>query len=320
MVILQSKENVTRRKNVKLKKIFLLSFGIIFFATVIILSVFLFNKFFLKNSAKIKNLKQSWSEYQYEKVYEISREILQDDFFNNTALIYNGYSAFYLAISQLDSATVQNYLDESINSLRLALLSAKKHSKPQIEYMLGKAYFYKNSVNSYYYSDLAVKYLDSAKKHGYKADDLSEYLGLSYASLGKTMESIHEFTDALLVRESDFLLLSIAEQYKKMGQAQTSMQYLFRIIKNCKDEELVIKSRNLLGNIYLEEKKYSEAKAEFEEILKLNKNSADAYYGLGLIYENQGDLIKARSEWRKALKLHVNHSGALEKISSTSNR
>ena len=63
-------------------------------------------------------------------------------------------------------------------------------------------------------------------------------------------------------------------------------------------------------------KKYTEAKNEFEEILKLNKNSADAYYGLGLIYEKQGDMVKARSEWRKALKIQVNHSGALAKMSS----
>ena len=54
----------------------------------------------------------------------------------------------------------------------------------------------------------------------------------------------------------------------------------------------------------------------FDEILKLNKNSADAYYSLGLIYEKQGEMVKARAEWRKALKAQVNHPGALAKMSA----
>ena len=306
MVVFQNKQNVTRKKSQIVKKISLFLILALLLALIVLSVIFLPNLIF-KNSAEIKKIKSAWNEYNYEEVYSVSKLLLQSDFNNNTVLTYNGYSAFYLAVSQLDSAIAQTYLDESINSMRMALISAKKSLKPQIEYMLGKAYFYKNTVNSYYYSDLAVKYLTLAKNHGYKADDICEYLGLSYASLGNTMESIEQFTEALLVRDSDFLLLSIAEQYNKAGLPQVSMQYLFRVIKNCQNEELVLKSRNLLGNIYLEDKKYTEAKNEFEEILKLNKNSADAYYGLGLIYEKQGDMVKARSEWRKALKIQVNH-------------
>ena len=70
-----------------------------------------------------------------------------------------------------------------------------------------------------------------------------------------------------------------------------------------------------MANIYIDSQEYSDAKSEFELILQKNKNFADAYYGLGVIYEKQGDLVKARSEWRKALKLQVNHAGALAKIS-----
>ena len=35
--------------------------------------------------------------------------------------------------------------------------------------------------------------------------------------------------------------------------------------------------------------------------------SADAHYGLGVVYELQGDMIKARAEWRKALKFDPLH-------------
>lgn len=269
----------------------------------------------LSSSATTKALSEKWKEYDYEEVYGISRQILEEKPFSNTALTYHGYSSFYLAVAQTDTSLSQNYLDESINSIRLALYSAKKNLAPQLEYMLGKAYFYKNTVTSYYYADLAVKYLASAKEKGYDAKDIPEYLGLSYAALGKPMESIESFTEALLFRESDSLLLSIAEQYYKVGQLSAAKQYLYRIKKESDDVSLVLKSMELLGTIYIDEKNYADAQSEFEGILEKNKNSAAAFYGLGLVYEKQGNLVKARSEWRKALRIQINHPGALSKLS-----
>ena len=259
-------------------------------------------------------LTKEWKAYDYSGVYETSRLILQKKPFSNKALTYHGYASFYLGVSQLDTSLAQNYLDESINCIRLSMLNARRSLMPQLEYMLGKAYFYKNTISSYYYSDLAVKYLLLAKKKGYKADDISEYLGLSYAALDMTMDSISAFTEALLVRESDTLLLSIAEQYYKAGQKQASEQYLYRIASSSKNEELILKSRVLLGNIYLDEEKYSDAENEFNAVLEKNENSADAYYGLGVLYEKQGDLVKARAQWRNALRVQVNHAGALKKM------
>ena len=268
----------------------------------------------IRSESSIYTLFARWKNYDYAGVYETSKHILDRKPFNNTALTYHGYASFYLGVSQLDTSAAQNYLDESINNLRLALIEAKKSLKPQVEYMLGKAYFYKNTISSYYYADLAIKYLQMAKHDGYKADDIPEYLGLSYASLDMTMDSISSFTEALLVRESDTLLLSIAEQYCKAGQNAAAEQYLFRIINNCKDDTLVLKSRVLLGTIYTDEGKYSDAEQEYMAVLEKNENSADVYYGLGIIYEKQGDLVKARSEWRKALRIQVNHPGALKKM------
>ena len=263
----------------------------------------------------IVNLKSKWKIYDFEQVYDISSAILYKTPFNNTARMYNGYAAFFLAVSQSDVVQSLAYIDESINSLRIALQGARKGAVSQIEYMLGKAYFYKNLQSSYhYYADLAVNYLLKSKKDGYEADDIPELLGLSYASLGMTMESISAFTEALLVRESDILLLSIAEQYHNVGQDVAAEQYLFRISQDCKDEQVILRSHLLMGNIYLERGKFEDAEKEFNFILEKNENSADAYYGLGVIYENQGDMVKARSEWRKALRIQNNHPLALKKM------
>ena len=263
----------------------------------------------------IKTIKEAWAVYDYQKVYELCKVFLQDNTYNNTALTYYSYACFFLAQAQTDTQQAQSYLDECINNIRVALYEADKSLVPQLQYMLGRAYFSKNTITTHYYADLAVKYLLLAKENGYKADDIAEYLGLSYASLGMTMESIAAFTEALLVRESDSLLLAIAEQYYKANELNASEQYLFRIIKNSDNEDIVLRSHNLLGTIYIDKEDYDAAQQEFEKVLIKNENSADAHYGIGVIYEKQGNIVKARSEWRKALKIQVNHPGALKKMS-----
>ena len=130
-----------------------------------------------------------------------------------------------------------------------------------------------------------------------------------------TMESISAFTEALLVRESDSLLLSIAEQYYRAGEFSAAKQYLYRINSSTSNDEIMLKSRYLLGTICCDEGDYDGAMSEFNEVLRKDKNSADAHYGIGVIYEKQGNIVRARSEWRQALRIQANHPGALKKIS-----
>ena len=289
-------------------------------AVVVVVSAVAFSIWFginKYNSGRIsvKTIKEAWAEYDYQKVYELCKVFLQDNTYNNTALTYYSYACFFLAQAQTDTQQAQSYLDECINNIRVALYEADSSLVPQLQYMLGKAYFSKNTITTHYYADLAIKYLMLAKENGYEAKDIAEYLGLSYASLGMTTESISAFTEALIDRESDSLLLAIAEQYYKANELKSAEQYLFRIKKNSDNEDMVIKSENLLGTIFIDQEKYDDAMQEFENVLKKNENSADAHYGIGVIYEKQGNIVKARSEWRKALKIQVNHAGALQKMS-----
>ena len=71
-----------------------------------------------------------------------------------------------------------------------------------------------------------------------------------------------------------------------------------------------------MGNIYIDREDYEKALKEFENVLQKSQNSADAHYGIGVIYEKQGNLVKARAEWRQTLKYQVNHQGALQKLNS----
>ncbi len=263
----------------------------------------------------VKKLFKLWNNKDYLGVYEVSAHILEENPLNSRALIFKGYSSFFLALSQTDMSTTQNYLDEAILNLRVARFVSGKRHLSQIYYMLAKSYFHKNIVSDYYYySDLAVKYFILAKENGYNAPDIPEYLGLSYAELGKSEQSIAAFTEALIDNESDKLLLAIAQQYYNCKKANTAKQYLNKINQESANELLVLKSRLLLAQIYIDEEKYEEALKEYESIIEKDANSADAYYGIGVIYEKQGDLVKARAEWRKALKVQVNHPASLKKM------
>ena len=312
-VINYSGENSVRRKNVKLRKFFKAVGNVML--VLVFAGAVTFTVLKIKNrNSDLEAIKTSWASYDYQKVFELSKLYLQDHPQHNTALTYYGYACFFLSQSQTETQQAQFYLDESINALRVAMYEAPKSIIPQLQYMLGRAYFYKNTIATHYYSDLAVKYLLLAKENGYEADDIPEYLGLSYAALGMTMESISAFTEALLVRESDSLLLAIAEQYCNAGEYKAAEQYLFRVVQNSQNDDIIVRSQNLLGQIYIDQGKYDDALKEFQNVLEKNKNSADAHYGIGVIYEKQGNMVAARAEWRKALKLQVNHEGALQKL------
>lgn len=325
-------ESLYDRKVVKRDGKFLKRLVLVFLCAVVLTVLIFFSYLFINSKinsgTSLFNLKSKWKEYNYKDVYDISTAILYERPYNYTALVFHGYSSFFLSLSDNDTIQAQNYIEESITSLRQALISTTTGDEnvPQIEYMLGKAYFYKDYLSAYhYYADLSVKYLISAMNRGYKAEDIPELLGLNYAALGMTAESIEAFSKAIVEKSSDTLILAIAEQYMNAKQYQTAEQYLHRISSDCKDERIVLRSHFLLGQIYLEESLFENAVFEFNNIIENfdgAENSADAYYGLGLVYEKQGDLVRARSEWRKVLRMQPNHQGAisaLKRISDSKN-
>lgn len=310
---LYSSSNGVHKRKFNPKKLINITLVVLFVIIVVFTSVTISQK--LNTAPDLSQLEVLWNESNFEETYTFSNTILLDDPFNNTALTYNGYSAFYLALSSTDTISVHTYIDKAINSLRLALLNAKDSLIPQLEYMLGKVYFHKNRLSAYYfYSDLAIKYLHKALDKGYNASDIYEYLGLSYASLDMTEESIVYFTEALLVNDSDVLKIAIAEQYYKIGNYDAAKPYLQRIKNESDNEEYIMQVSNLLGLIYVEENNLIDAELEFLSILDVYKHNTDALYGLGLVYEKQGNTYKARAQWRQVLEIDSSHEGARIKM------
>jgi tetratricopeptide (TPR) repeat protein len=255
-------------------------------------------------------LYKSWNSREYQVVYDNSGLILAKHPLDGPALALHGFSAYYLYIEQNDPASAQAYLTMSITSLRNAWYRVSDSEKPQIAYILGKAYYQRG----YYYADLSMKYLDYAKKAGCTYDDLAEFRGLAASSLGDYATSIEALTASLAKKPSDILLFTLAKTYEKINDSDKAKQYFSETIRTTQDELLQLKCHYELGELFLVEKSLPEAQAEFESIIEKDPNSADAHYGLGVLYETQGDLIRARAEWRRALKINPAHAGARTKL------
>jgi len=258
----------------------------------------------------VSSIYKDWNGGEYGTVYEKTGKILAKRPLDGSALALHGFSAYYLYIAQNDPTEARDYLVASISSLRNAWYRVSASEKARIAYVLGKAYYQRG----YYYADLAMQYLDYAWKAGLKQDDLQEFRGLSAAMIGDYDAAIPAFIEALAANPSDLLLFTLAKSYAASGNSEKALQYFNEAIRKTGDELLQLRCRYEIGMILIADQRLDAAQAEFSAILEKEPNSADAQYGLGVIYETQGDLVKARAAWRKALRINPVHSGAREKM------
>ncbi len=290
----------SKRKS-PIKKVFFV------FGFILLISVFVFLALKYKNNYKgipsMKSVYSHWNSKDYISVYEDTGKILKKRPYDGEVLAMRGFAAYYIFVEKTDFSTSYEYLDESILCLRQASHKVKKSEQAKISYVLGKAYYQKG----YYYSDLAVKYLDECFDSGLEFSDLAEFRGMSASLLGEPEKAIDAFTGALADNPSDLLLFALAQNYMKICDEKNAKLYLFETINKTKDILLELKCRYLLGSIFLDEGDVIAAEDEFNLILEKDRTSADAHYGLGVVAELRGDLIKARAAWRKALKLDPLH-------------
>ena len=158
---------IVRRKSQFVPRL-IITFSILL---VVSLTVFFTTRKIIKNINSVPSISkvyEYWNKKEYQEVFSTCDLILKGKPYNSTALAYKGYAAFCLSISQSDLELSHEYIDSAINSLRLSLIDAPESLKPQINYMLGKAYFHKNSISAYYYyADSVVYYLNEALNLGF---------------------------------------------------------------------------------------------------------------------------------------------------------
>jgi len=289
-------------------KTFAIAFFIILAAVASTLIIFK-----VKNSVsnERRELLQIWNNGDYEKAYEISKNRLFQKPVDYFLLMINGFSAYELGISQINSQNTLLFIDECIFSLRKALIRQVSSNDGRIFYVLGKAYGYKGNE----YSDLAIKYLEMANK-SYEAADIPEYLGIAYAASGDYRNSVAAFSQAFAPDKppSDSLLLSIARSYMAMEDYDMAIGYLKRCVDISADSKSVVLARFLLAEIYVNTGDYSGAEEQYFSILNESGTSAEVHYQLGELYNLQGDTTRARSEWRTAYRQDPAHAKARARL------
>ncbi|MDR2403155.1 MAG: tetratricopeptide repeat protein [Spirochaetaceae bacterium] len=265
-----------------------------------------------------QELLRLWENGSYAEVQRISGEELTAKPMDYFLLTLHGFASYELAIAQINTFDTLKYINDSISSLRKALLSKEGSADARLHYVLGKAYYYKGPS----YADLAIRYLEMAREGSWLAQDIPEYLGLAYASIHDYRNSVSAFSLALdsgpgeedatagdvrTSHPSDLLLLSIARSYMALGEQDSAMAYLVRCLENSRDSDIRVATRLLMGGILEKSGDTTAAETQYLTILEENGENANAHYQLGELYAAGGDPTRARAEWRKAVRIDPAH-------------
>jgi len=285
-------------------------FFVIFIAAVVIFTISRIRSGAVVNEKR--EILQIWNNEDYEQAYKISGDSLAEKPIDYFMLTTNGFAAYQIGISQINNHNTLSYLDESIRSLRKALLLKEASSDGRVHYVLGKAYSNKGNE----YADLAIKYLEMANYLSYDAQDIPEFLGLAYAACGDYRSSVEAFSRAFIPgkQPSDALLLSIARSYMAMEEYNMAIGYLQQCVDNSQDSQSVVVSRFLLAEIYILSGDYSSTEKQYLSILETSGENAEVHYQLGELYNMQGDTTRARSEWRIAYRQDPTHARARARL------
>ena len=249
----------------------------------------------------------------FENAYNRSAEMLIERPLNFFFLTIHGFSAYQLAVAQINNTDTLSFVDDCIWSLRKAMLFREGSSDERIFYVLGKAYYYKGTG----YADLSVKYLEKARAAAYKAGDIPEYLGLAYAAIKDFRSSVAAFALALAGEgglPSDVLLLSIARSYLGLEEDESARAYLVRCLEISRDSRTIAAARLLLGGILSKAGDVNAAEAEYLKVIEENGENAEAHYQLGMLYALGGDTTRSRAEWRRALRIDPAHGPARSRL------
>jgi tetratricopeptide (TPR) repeat protein len=310
MTILRKKSSYVA----KFKRKRFLKFAVI----LVVLAALAYGANFIKNFKISVNRDRSeplgyWQAGEYAKSFESSGVYLQKAPMDYFFLTVHGYSAYQLAFSQIKTSEMMRYIDLCIFSLRKAIQTPNGMKDGRVYYVLGKAYYFKGAE----YADSCVDYLQRAKALSWNANDMAEYLGLSYARLGDYRTSVAAFAEVLNTageNPPDTLLLAIARSYIELQEDAIAEGYLIRCLETSKDIDSIVEARLLLGGIMREREEYDVAEKYYEAILAEAGENAAAHHELGELYLAMGNVARARSEWRRANRINPAYAPSIARI------
>ncbi|MCL2609536.1 MAG: tetratricopeptide repeat protein, partial [Treponema sp.] len=253
-----------------------------------------------------------WEAEEFDEVYRLSSQALELRPMDGFLLMMRGFSAYQLGIAQVSGRQAQDFFDQSIGSLGKALLLREAETDGRLHYVLGKAYFYKGDG----FADLVIEYLQTARKLGFRAADIPQFLGLAYAAMGDYAGSVVAFSEALEMDDSSaLLLLEIARSYVALGEFAMARAYLMQGIDRSFDSRTTLQARLVLAEVLKEQGDRQASADQLVRIIEENGENAEARFRLGEIFAEEGDMVRARAEWRRAYAADPTHVRTRERLS-----
>lgn len=262
-----------------------------------------------------RELLSLWNESKYDEVQSAAEAILNERPLNGEALTFAGFAYFYRGVEAVDESERLEQLDRAIVALRKALHVPRAPLAAERDYVLAKAYYHKGDE----YIDLAARYMVRSLERGHEAPDSRTYLGLSYARLDDFETSVRWFEEAIVharPEERNAVRIRAAESYVALGDYSSAREMLELAVSGLDDEFLILMARNELASVLIQAEKWDEAEVLLEETIERFPQSADAYYYLGVVYDETDRGVEARGLWRTAREIDPNHTEALRRLAN----
>ncbi len=227
-------------------------------------------------------------------------------------LAFKGLSLFYLSLAESEVENRSVLLEDTVFTLRKALLSCPVPLEKAALYTLGKAYFHKGFD---FYPE-AIEYLTRSMHDGTPPlADAWEYMALASQRLGLQSDSVSFFRQAMELKPSSAeLKAAAAKAYLELGDLVEAESLASTARVATVDDYVRERCSFILADIYRLQGRHDEALDLYGQIKESNPESADAWFYEGLVYEETGDPIKARASWRKAVSIDPMHTGARQKL------
>ena len=139
-------------------------------------------------------------------------------------------------------------------------------------------------------SNVAIGQLDEAVSAYKRAvvikedSPLQDGLGVAYALQGRYDEALTAFRRSVRLGSTDpHTFINLARAYLKKGQHRNAIYELESALKLDPDSD---EAYNVMGNVYVDWKKYPQALDAYLKAEHVNPKSPDVQYNLGLLYDD----------------------------------
>jgi tetratricopeptide (TPR) repeat protein len=259
-----------------------------------------------------RSFAELWENQDYPSIIKLTEKIRNHNPVDESALLFEAMSYFYLSTEQITSEEKEYCLNQSIILFRkLMALTDDPAVLRMAGYHLGKAYVLKGP----YYADIAILLLQEAaleKDNNY--NDIDSYLGEASFQLGDYKMALDYFTQASETDNGAGLQFRIAEVAAMAGEFSRAIEAYKTGIKTTNNQLERETALYKLGKLYYDMKRYQNAQESLEEYVLYNKANTEAYFMLGEIAWHKGDNQRARQYWVQCTRIEPGYRPALNRL------